>query len=137
MASSYKTLDLFGSGPHRFAVRAEGETVVSLLSLGNPNAGSIALGPLELEVVVTGRLIAASDAALWTLRDAITAEFAPPASPGTLIDHHGRSWEDISFIRFEPGDRTDRGRDISLAYRAVFRRIHGSADELPAAKEHA
>ncbi len=123
MASSYKSLDLFGSGPHRFAVRAEGELVVSVLSLGTPASGSVALGPLETEVIIAGRLIAASDAALWTIRDAITAQFAPPLSPGTLVDHHGRSWSDMSFIRFEPGDRTDRGRMVSLAYRAVFRRI--------------
>lgn len=127
MASSYKSLDLFGSGPHRFAVRAEGELVVGVLSLGTPTSGSVALGPLELEVVITGRLIAASDAAMWTLRDAITAQFAPPLSPGTLVDHHARSWSNMSFIRFEPVDRTDRGRTTSLAYRAVFRRIHEAA----------
>lgn len=124
MASSYKGLNLFGSGPHRFALRAQGELVVSLLSLGNPTSGSVALGPLELDVVVTGRLIAASDAALWTIRDAITAQFSPPLEPGTLIDHHGRTWTNMSFFRCEPGDRTDRARMVSLSYQAVFRRIH-------------
>ncbi|MCC6659577.1 MAG: hypothetical protein IT437_01695 [Phycisphaerales bacterium] len=120
MASSFKGLDLFGSGPHRFALRKQGELVVPELSLGSAISGSLYLGPLETCVVVTGRLVAASDAALWALRDAVTAELLDPPAPGTLIDHHGRTWTDMSFITFEPEGPTDRGRLVTLAYTAVF-----------------
>jgi hypothetical protein len=120
MASSFKGLNLFGSGPHRFAVLAQGQLVVPELRLGNVLSGSRYLGPLEVEVVVTGRLSAASDAALWGLRDAVTAQLLNPPAPGTLIDHHGRTWTDMSFVRFEPGDRTDRGRLVTLEYSATF-----------------
>ena len=123
MPSSFKSLDLFGSGPHRFALGREGQAIASELFLPAPDSGSRYYGLVELEVVVRGRLIAASDAALWSLRDAISAQLLHPPSPGTLIDLHGRSWPDMSFIRFSPADRTDRGRATSLAYEARFLRF--------------
>src|SRR5690349_17593874 len=112
--STFKGLDLFGSGPHRFALRKQGQLVVPELSLGSAVSGSLYLGPLETCVVVTGRLVAADDAALWALRDAITAQLLDPPAPGTLVDHHGRTFSDMSFITFEPADRTDRARVVSL-----------------------
>jgi len=120
MASTFKNLGLFDSGPHRFAVLKQGQLVVPELSQGIPDSGSLYLGPLELKIVVTGRLVAASETALWALRDAITAQLLHPPTPGTLIDHYGRTWTDMSFSAFEPADRTDRGRTWSLAYTATF-----------------
>jgi hypothetical protein len=131
VASSYKGQNLFGSGPHRFALGTLGEVVVSDLSLGGFSSDSFAVGPRELEVVVTGRLAAASEAALWTLRDAIVAQLVSPPAGGTLIDTHGRSWSDMSFITYDEGDRTDRGRVWSMSYRAVFRRFHLSQGQRP------
>ena len=63
-----------------------------------------------------------------------SAQLTDPPTAATLIDHHGRTWNDMSFVRFEPlepsgaqgtgaggaGGRTDRGRVRSLAYRATF-----------------
>ena len=123
MPSSFKSLDLFGSGPHRFNLGPEGQALQSELFLPTPNSGSLYRGLVELEVIVTGRLIAASESALWTLRDAITAQLLDPPAPGTLIDLHGRTWTDMSFIRFTPADRTDRARTTSLAYEARFLRF--------------
>lgn len=136
MASFFNSLGLFNSGPHRFGHRAIGELVVPNAALNPVQPGSIAAGPLELVVVVTGRLVASSESALWTLRDAIAAQLTDPPVTATLVDHHGRSWNDMSFVRFEPlepgggggsaggsGGRTDRGRVRSLAYRAVFIRF--------------
>lgn len=120
MGSSFKGLDLFGSGPHRFAVGRQGQAMTSELFAVPPASGSRYLGLVELEVTVVGRLVAASEAALWALRDAITVELLDPPGPGTLIDHHGRSWADLSFVGFTPADRTDRGRVVSLAYQARF-----------------
>ncbi len=126
MPSSFKSIDLFGSGPHRFAVGAQGEQVLSNLRNPIPLPGSTPIGPLELVVKVTGRLVAASESALWALRDAITAEFAHPPVPGTLVDHHGRTWTGMCFVTFEEGDRTDRGRTRSVEYSATFLRFLGT-----------
>lgn len=120
MASSYKGLNLFGSGPHRFVVRRQGQVLIGPWSKADPSSGSSYYGPIELEVVVSGRLVAASDAALWALRDAVTAQLVDPPAPGTLIDHTGRSYADMSFVRFEAGPVTDRGRVWSVAYVARF-----------------
>jgi hypothetical protein len=120
MPSSFKGLDLFGSGPHRFAVARQGQAITSELFATPPASGSLYLGLAELAVTVAGRLVAASEAALWALRDAITAQLLDPPAPGTLVDLHGRTWSDLSFVSFAPADRTDRGRVWSLAYEARF-----------------
>ena len=85
--------------------------------------GSVPLGLLELDVIVTGRLVAASESGLWFFRDAIVAELMHPPTAGTLIDLHGRTWTGMSFITYQEADRTDRGRVVSMAYTAVFRRF--------------
>lgn len=123
MASTFKGLDLFGSGPHRFSVAREGQAMQSELFENPPAPGTRYIGLVELRVTITGRLVAASESALWTIRDAITAQLLDPPVPGTLIDHHGRTWTDMSFVRFIPADRTDRGRVRSLAYTARFTRF--------------
>lgn len=123
MPSSFKSLDLFGSGPHRFAVGREGQATSSELFLPTPAPGTRYHGLVELRIVVAGRLFAATEAALWALRDAITAELLDPPAPGTLVDQHGRSWADMSFVAFIPQDRTDRGREFSLGYEARFIRF--------------
>lgn len=123
MSSSFKGLDLFGSGPHRFSIGKRGQLVVADFALGGFDAASAPLGLLELDVTVRGRLVAASETALWTLRDAITAQLLNPPTPGTLIDLHGRAWTDMSFISCVEADRTDRARAWSIAYTAVFRKF--------------
>ena len=123
MASSFKGADLFGSGPHRFGQGRQGQVMLSWISLGTVQPGTVAIGLTELDVTVTGRLVASSEAALWALRDAVVAEFEESPNPGTLVDQHGRSWAGMSFIDFREGDRTDRGRVCSIAYEAVFRKI--------------
>lgn len=123
MASSFKGIDLFGSGPHRFAVGKQGEFALSGPALGAFVPDSTPLGLMELDITVKGRLIAASESALWTLRDSVVAQLVHPPPRGTLIDLHGRSWTDMSFITYEEADRTDRARVWSVAYTAVFRRF--------------
>lgn len=121
--SSFNSLDLFGSGPHRFHLAKQGEDVVPNFTLGASGSGSTPVGPTELDVIVTGRLIAASESALWTLRDAITAQLTDPPTRGTLIDNHGKTWTDMSFITYVEADRTDRARACSIEYTATFRRF--------------
>lgn len=123
MASSFKGKDLFGSGPHRFSQGRQGQVMMSWIALGTVQPGTVAIGLTELDVTVTGRLTAPSETALWALRDAIIAEFQENPTSGTLVDPHGRSWADMTFIDFREGDRTDRGRVWSMEYAAVFRKI--------------
>jgi hypothetical protein len=126
MPSSFAGLPLFSSGPHRFQEDARGYLALpSSLVLGAPGIpGTLITGRLETTVRVTGRLVASSEAGLWSLRDAITALFTPiPATPGLLIDHHARQWPEMTFVRFDPTDRVDRARVWSLRYTATFVRI--------------
>jgi hypothetical protein len=119
--SSFKSLNLFGSGPHRFSLSAQGEEIVPNYVIGAGDHGTSPVGPLELDVTVTGRLVASSESALWALRDAITAQLADPPVPGTLIDNHARSFTDMSFISYKEHGPTDRARTRSIAYSATFR----------------
>ena len=91
MSSSFKGHNLFGSGAHRFMMARQGELAPLNLSIGVFDANSSALGLVELEVHVRGRLVASSESALWALRDAVTAELIHPPTPGTLADLHGRT----------------------------------------------
>jgi hypothetical protein len=123
MPSSFKSLDLFGSGPHRFRVARRGQALSSELFQSPPASGTLYHGAVELSVTVSGRLAAASESGLWLLRDAVTAELLDPPAPGTLVDLHGHSWTDMSFVGFTPAERTDRGRLFSLSYEARFLRF--------------
>lgn len=125
MPSSFNSLDLFGSGPHRFQEGRRGQV---WLEPEQQAAGdsTLLLGERELEVVVTGRLVAASESALWALRGAIAAQLTDPPTAATLEDQSGHQWADMSFIEFRPADRIDRGRTFSLGYRAVFRGLAGA-----------
>src|SRR5262249_24971703 len=123
MSSTFKSLPLFNSGPHRFALAPQGEYVLLNARVSPSTPGSTPIGPLELVITITGRLIAASEAALWTLRDAIPPQLTDPVQTGTLIDHHGRTWTDMSFITFKEDARTDRARVVSMGYIATFIRF--------------
>ena len=124
MSSTFDGLGLFNPGPHRFAQLGQGESLVANFVLGSgPPNGSTPRGLKELDVVVSGRVVAGSEGALWGQRDAIVAQLQHPPVTGVLVDHHGRTWAGMSFVGFEEGAQTDRGRTVSLSYRAVFRRF--------------
>lgn len=123
MGSSFKGVDLFGSGPHRFMSGREGEQVVASYLLGGSDAGGVAIGLVDVEVKVRGRLVASSESSLWEKREALRSMISHPPEPGPLIDGRGRQWDDMSFVGFIPEDRTDRGRVVSLGYECIFRRL--------------
>lgn len=123
MSSAYKGLDLFGSGPHRFAEGRRGQALVSELGMDPPGPGSRYWGLLEASVVVSGRLAGASESQLWSRVDALLAQVIDPPVPGVLRDVHGREWDEMSLVRVTLGDRVDRGRVWSVAYRARFLRL--------------
>ena len=123
MPSSYNNQDLFGSGPHRFSQSPLGAYVLRNAVVNPFQAGSQAIGPLELIITVRGRLVAADEAALWELRDTIALQLNDPPTVAELVEPAGRAWNNMSFVSFAPGDRTDRGRVVSLAYAATFIRF--------------
>lgn len=122
MASTFKGLNLFTSGPHRFEVHRQGRRVVPLSAIANdPSiAGTIETGDHELRVSVHGRLVAESESALDALREAITDQAAYQVPAGDLIDHHGRTWQDVKLLHVEWDAGIDRGRALSVGYRAEF-----------------
>ncbi len=124
MASSFKGDDIFGSGPHRFGMGRQGSFLVTDAQIASPGPNSYPVGVQELDIVVKGRLVAASEAALWTLRDAVTAMLINPPTAGSLIDLAGRTWTGMSFIRYEEAEVVDRGRVWSVAYVATFRKFN-------------
>lgn len=123
MPAHFKSLPLFSSGPARFSVMSQGLVVLSNLSLGTTDPNTFPIGPRELDVVVTGRLVASSESALWTLREALTAQITYPPEPGLLEDSRGKQWANMSFIRIDWDTRTDHGRTHSISYAATFRRF--------------
>jgi hypothetical protein len=122
MGSTFGGVAYFNSGPHRFVVRRLGRLVQGPFETALDLPYSTDRGPAEVAVVQTGRLVAATNAALWTLIDAIQAR-AELLTTGTLVDHHGRSWTTMRMIRFAPADRIDRGRVFSLRYRVDYLRF--------------
>ena len=124
MASSFTGEDLFGSGPHRFGMGRQGSFVLTDAQGASPGPNSYPSGVQELDIVVKGRLVAASEAALWAVRDEVTAMLIDPPTSGTLIDGAGRTWTGMSFIRYEEDEVVDRGRVWSVAYVATFRKFN-------------
>jgi hypothetical protein len=123
MASSFKSIDLFGSGPHRFVVGKQGSFIVTGPQLGSWIPDTTSTGLVELVIEVRGRLVAASESALWSLRDAIAAQLLQPPTAGTLVDHGGRTFASMSLVGYDELGPTDRGQRWSLGYVATFRRF--------------
>lgn len=122
-STTFNTLALFASGPHRVVHLPIGEAVLPNGVLNPVNPGSTPIGPIELEIEIRGRLIASSESALWSLRDAIAAQLTHPPTTGTLEEPSGRSWSSMSFVSFTAAGPTDRGRTWSIAYIARFIRF--------------
>ncbi len=123
MASTFAGFSLFNSGPHRFIVGRVGRLTRGPFATPTDDPFTTDEAVRELAIVQTGRLVASSNAALWTLIDAIRTQAELPRT-GTLVDHHGRSWTSMTLHRFDPADRIDRGRDYTLAYRALYLRFN-------------
>lgn len=122
MASSFAGFSLFNSGPHRFIVGRLGRLTRGPFETPTEDPFTTDEGPRELAIIQTGRLIAPTTSALWTLVEAIRSHVELPRV-GTLTDHHGRQWTNLTLYRFDPDDRIDRGREVSLRYRALYLRF--------------
>lgn len=122
MGSSWKGDDLFGSGPHRFGMTRRGFLLAPDFTSDVPTPVFFEYGAYEWKMLVTGRLVAESESALWTLRDAVQSSLDAKGL-GTLVDLHGRAFEEMFFSRLTWGDETDRGRKVSIAYLAEFHKF--------------
>ena len=125
MASTFAGFALFNSGPHRFAPGRLGRLVRGPFQTALELPYSVDEGVLELVIVQTGRLVAASNGALWALVDAVRTRVEAPTT-GTLVDHSGRSWAGLTLYRLELEDRVDKGRVWSVGYRVVYLKFGGA-----------
>ncbi|MBL8990302.1 MAG: hypothetical protein JNJ48_01845 [Phycisphaerae bacterium] len=123
MGCEFNRTDLFGPGPQRAALEPFGLLAPARLSIGQTAPGSVVLGPLELTVIVRGRMVTAGDADLADRLQFIADQLTDPPSIGELVLDDGRAFADMAFLRFSPADRTDRARAVSLAFEARFTRL--------------
>lgn len=129
MPSMFNGSPLFASGPHRFVMHRRGQTEIepgtSPTMQSQPQALWSQLGLVQLSVSVRGRLVAASEADLRVLRDAITSALTATSSTGkgTLEDGNGQSWPNMWLVGYEERGPVDAGREWSIGYEAVFRKV--------------
>jgi len=122
MSSTIAGQSLFGSGPERFVVRPVGTLFLPPLALDALQVTTTPLTALEVWVVQTGRLTAATDAALWDQVELIRQR-AEERLTGTLVLPTGRSFADMTLLRLAPESGVEHGRMVSLAYRADYIRL--------------
>ncbi len=122
MSSTFAGFALFDSGPHRFGIGTLGRHYLGPDRGINTSPTTFDREKAELSIFQRGRLLAASDSALMALIDAIRGHAELPRT-GTLVDHHGRSWPNMTMLTFEPEDRIDRGRVVSVGYVVLYRSI--------------
>ncbi|MFG0258393.1 MAG: hypothetical protein ACF8GE_10870 [Phycisphaerales bacterium JB043] len=112
----------FDSGPHRFTTRTLGSLVVPPLVIDHLQTKHTVLATLELVIEQRGRLIGSDWDDLWDQVDTIKSACETRVN-GTLVDTSGRSWTNMSIVRFLPEDQADVGRVVSLAYRVDYIRF--------------
>lgn len=123
--SSYRGNDVFGSGPHRFTLGRRGQAVLPVESLTQVPSiyAFVVVGNFDERVFVAGRLVSASEASLWSLRQALIGETDVSNSPATLVNSDGRSYLNMRMVMYEETGPVGRGRAWSVAYLAEFRRF--------------
>jgi hypothetical protein len=120
MSTSYKGLNLFGSGPHRVLHGRRGHLVTLDFFSGGSGGGSTAHGLTDWRLVVRGRLVGSSESSLRTVRDAVIAQIQAAPTPGTFLDHHNHAWTGLIFVQYRESGPVEKGRVWSVAYEAVF-----------------
>lgn len=123
MAIKFKGEFLFGQSPAHVLVGPGGVSVLVNARVNPFQAGSQPIGPLEATLTVTGRLITDGKSELSDLLAAIHAELTNPPQVGAVTDDLGNTWDDMSFVRFEPLTPVLHGRQVTLPYSAQFIRF--------------
>ncbi len=120
MPSSFNSLDLFSSGPHRFFVGPMGTQLIENTAISPTTPGRQAIGSLDGDITIRGRLIAANDENLWTIITTITDQLTTPPSIGDLIDLNDHTFKSVSFISFTLLSPFDRAANCSVPFEARF-----------------
>jgi len=121
--SSFRGVDLFGSGPHRTRLgkRFLRKLPLSVVLSNSPEeSGLVVVGDGDFEIEIAGRLVAASESTLWGLRSAIIGQVRESLGTGTLVDTFGRTWEGVRLSEYVEDGRVDVGRSWSVGYVATF-----------------
>lgn len=120
MAVRFDGKKIFGDGPQRVSVHPIGQELLQRFRM-LPNApGMQPNGTLDFAVVVKGRLVYDDEESLWTRRELIAEELTDPPAAKQFEDGVGRDYGEMRFVTFTAGDRTDRGRKVTLAFEALF-----------------
>lgn len=119
--TTFRSLELFSTGPHRVTTGPRALSLVPNYQLGEPGAGTTLVGALEWEVIVEGRLVASTRSALWALRDAFTELIINEPETGRLVLVDGREFEEMLLVSYTETGPVLPGRAWSVGYKAVFR----------------
>ena len=116
--SSFKAIDLFGSGPHGFLVHGRSLRHATHEPVGADGVHLAAQGRSGRRIEQTGTLVADDIAPLQSQVDAI--ESAMDGVAGQLVDDRGRIHADVLMIRFQPGAIRRIGTRVGLDYRIEY-----------------
>jgi hypothetical protein len=122
---TFSGVPLFPGSVTRVLPEAVGQQLLPRRAMNMPGSGSVAIGPLEVAVTITGRMHAADATQLEAALELTRAAGSPPLTPSVLADEETeRTWDDMSFVRFELTGPMEIGRVASVGFRARFVRIN-------------
>ncbi|MEM1166365.1 MAG: hypothetical protein AAGI30_08765 [Planctomycetota bacterium] len=117
--STWRGEDLFGSGPHRFAVGPVGLLVREPFRSPNELAVWDRYGPLAVVVVQTGRLVAPTSSELMALWGAIWSA-AEADQTGMLVDDTGLEYPSMVMQRAQMTGPPAHGTHWSVGYEVTY-----------------
>ena len=119
--SSYRSINLFGSGPHRFHVGGLTQRTAERSLTGADGVRLIARGRTGRAITQTGTLIDDDLAGLNAQADAIEAVL--DGNPGDLVDDLSRTWSHIVMLGFEPGPVRRIGVRLGMDYTVRYSQV--------------
>ena len=116
--SSYKAMNLFASGPHRFVVHGRSQRHVVHEAPDADGAAITTLGLAGRRIDQFGSLAADDLAGLQAQLDAIEA--AMDGEAGDLVDDLGRTHGNVLLLQFAPGEIGRLGPRLVVDYTARY-----------------
>ena len=125
--STYKSQNLFASGPHTFHVRGRSLRYETIEQPGADGAEVVPLGRTALRIEQTGTLAADRIDDLQARLDAIEA--AMDGAAGELVDDRRRAWPRMVLIHFDPAPIRRLGLRLLVDYSAAY--VQSNESPLP------
>lgn len=119
--SSYRGKDLFGSGPHRFAIGGVAQRTAEHVSPGVDGARRTPLGKSARPIEQTGTLLADDVASLDAQRHAIEVEL--DGRTGDLVDDLGRAHGGVVMLALDTDPIRRVGPRYALDYRVRYEQV--------------